>query len=182
MTRYEDIIEHFETYFVKVLSDICKERNYDIEKFEKLKKSDALKVVVLAPFYADADYAEMFAYANLSVLLTAASFPKVFVAHENISLEKRATLTLENIKPHAKNKKALKLCQKALIAISYKDHLHDLEKDAKEGKYNPLSDNKKRIKYDKLFNKILKELSKNKIFIQILDLNNLKSNNPGFWV
>jgi len=181
MSRYESIIENFEPYFVKVLSDIAKERNLSVEKFEKLKKSDALKITVLAPFLADADYAEMFAYANLSVLLTAANFPSVFNPREDISLETRATLVLENINKFAKNKKALELCKKALIAISYKDHVHDFDNDKKEGKYNPLLVGKNKIKYEKMFKSIFNELEKDEKISKIIDMQSLSINKPGFW-
>ena len=181
MEKYVDIIENFEPYFVKVLTEVAKERNLSADRFEKIKKSDALKVVVMAPFLAQADYAEMFAYANLSILLTAANFPNIFNPTPDISLETRATMILQNIKPFAKDKKALKMCEKALIAISYKDHLHDIEKDRKEGKFNPLSEEKNKIKYEKLFNSIFFELEKYRILSDNLDMNNLKSNNPGFW-
>lgn len=182
MKKHEQIIDNFEPFFIKVLSDLSKERNIEIEKFEKLKKSDALKIVVLAPFLANADYAMMFAYANLSILLTAANFTEIFNANENISLETRATLVLENLRPFVKDKKAYDICKKALIAISYKDHLHDIENDRKMGKYNPLFKEKIRIKYDKKFNKIIKEIQKDLRLSKIIDLNNLVLNNPGFWL
>ncbi|MFN3411178.1 MAG: hypothetical protein ACK4YF_03360 [Exilispira sp.] len=178
----EDIIDNFEPFFVKVLSDLAKERNIEADKFERLRKSDALKIVTLAPFIAKADYAMMFAYANLSILLTAANFPEIFNADENISLETRATLVLENIKDFVKDKKAFDVCKKALIAISYKDHLNDIENDRKMGKYNPLFEEKNRIKYAKKFNKILKKIQKDVRLLKIIDLNSLALNNPGFWM
>ncbi|HPC39151.1 MAG TPA: hypothetical protein PLF21_07545 [Exilispira sp.] len=182
MKKYEDILENFELFYVKVLSELAKERNLSVERFEKLKKSDALKVVVLAPFLAEADYAEMFAYANLSILLTAANFPEVFKPTKDISLETRATLILENLKPFVKNKKGFNACKKALIAISYKDHLHDLENDRKIGKYNPLFDEKIKKKFEKTFNSMLKDIEKEPFLLKNIDLQNLKSNNPGFWL
>lgn len=182
MKRYDYIFENFEPFYIKALSDISRERNIDVEKFEKLKKSDTLRLVALTPFLADADYAEMFAYANLSVLLTAANFPEIFKATESLCLETRATLILENIRHFVKNRKIFKLCQKALIAISYKDHLHDIENDKKIGKYNPLNSDKKMKKYEKLFKKIFKELDKETKINTIIDLKNLFINNPGFWL
>ncbi|NMC67095.1 MAG: hypothetical protein GYA61_02610 [Spirochaetales bacterium] len=182
MNKYSEIVENFGPFFVKVLSELAKERNLSSDRFEKLKKSDALKVVVLAPFLAQAEYAEMFAYANLSILLTAANFPQIFNPTKDISLETRATMVLQNIKPFAKDKKALKICEKALIAISYKDHLHDIDKDKKESKFNPLFEEKNKIKYEKLFNSIFAELEKYKTLSKHLDMSNLKGNNPGFWM
>ncbi len=182
MKRYEEILENFEPYYVKVLSDLAKERNIPVEKFEKLKKSDALKIAVLAPFLADADYAHMFAYANLSILLTAANFPQIFNSSEEISLETRAVLVLENITKYAKDKKALDLCKKALIAISYKDHLHDFESDKKKGKFNPLAIGKDKEKYEKMFKSIINKLEKNEIIFRTIDMQSLKGNVPGFWM
>ncbi|GEM_PF-1832900 len=181
MNRYDDILENQQMYFVKILSELSKERNIPVEKYEKLKKSDALKLVVLAPFLADADYAQMFAYANLSILLTAGNFPSIFNPQKDISLETRATLVLENLNRFAKNKKALQLCKKTLIAISYKDHLHDFEDDKKQGKFNPLLEGKNKEKYEKLFKSIVKEIEKDQNIYKIIDINNLKGNQPGFW-
>jgi hypothetical protein len=179
MSRYENVLSNFDVYFAKVLSDIGKERSLSFEDVERLKESPAFRLVVLTPFISDCDYAEMFAYANASTLITAGKHPEVFNPTKDISIETRATLIVENLKPFVKNKKNYNLCKKALVAVSIVDHQEDIEADKKEGKFNPLFDIKSKEKYNKKLPSIFNELEKDKTITKFVSVDLIKSD--GFW-
>lgn len=179
MNRYDNILDSFEVYFTKVLSDIGKERSLSFEDVERLKKSPAFRLVVLAPFICDCDYAEMFAYANTSTLITAGKHPEVFNPTKDISIETRATLIIENLRNYAKDKKVYKCCQQALILISIADHKKDLDDDKRINKFNPLFDESIRKKYETLSSKLCKELSRCKKLTDLISIEFILSD--GFW-
>ena len=179
MSRYENVLSNFDVYFAKVLSDIGKERSLPFEDVERLKESPAFRLVVLTPFICDCDYAEMFAYANASTLITAGKHPEVFNPTKDISIETRATLILENLKNFVKDRKSYKCCQKALIVASIADHKKDLLNDKKINKFNPLSDEINNKKYEAMLSKLCKELLSCKKLTDIISVDFLKSD--GFW-
>ncbi len=179
MNRYQQILDDFQVYFTKLIHKLAEERNIPSSEVEILMKSPAFYFVAIAPFVCDADYAEMFAYANCSILITASKIPEIFNAKPEISVEKRAILVLENMANYVKNKKAYKWFQNALIAVSISDHLKDVENDRKVNKYNPFKDESTKIKYDKIHKSLVNDLLKTNP-----DANNLKSSllaDGGFW-
>lgn len=147
-------------YFSKLIHKLAEERNMPSSDVEILMKSPAFYFVAIAPFVCDADYAEMFAYANCSILMTASKNTEIFNARPEISIETRAKLILENMANYVKNKKAYKWFQNALVAVSISDHLKDFENDRRIGKYNPLKDENTKIKYEKIHKSLVNDLLK----------------------